>query len=180
MRTPKDYRETLAKWRATAPANDHDILPPAARATSSPRHGALAVELNVLLQWHALRNPEQQGGGQWAIAANDNDPAAPKAPWRTREMRPSEDELLAAVRGVELDERQDPVLQDGQRATRVRLVPVGGGMERGDGRVSHQATEGRQMGSRIAARRVAIQRVRIPQAKKATATLGFIDALPRP
>src|ERR1700743_142811 len=97
MKTAQDYRSVLESWRATAPANDSDILLPAAKPTSSPRHAALAAELNVLLQWHALRNPEPQGGTNWSIQpANDNEPAAARDHWRTREIRPTIREMQAA------------------------------------------------------------------------------------
>jgi hypothetical protein len=126
----EDYRAVLERWRLRAPANDHDIFP-ASRPSESPRHAALAAELNVLLRWKALRNPESALRTNWSVTpANENVPGV-RGHERAREFFPSEDVMLAAVKDVEFAERTDTVLQDGQTVARTRRVPVGGDMERG-------------------------------------------------
>jgi hypothetical protein len=133
MRTTEDYRATLANWRQTAPANDHDILP-SARPSGSPRHDALSADLAVLLRWRALRNPEPALRTDWSVMpANENVPSV-KSHERAREIFPSESAMMQAISGVELAERQDPVFENGQRVTRTRLVPIDGDIERGNER----------------------------------------------
>jgi hypothetical protein len=137
----EDYRSTLERWRETAPANDHDIIPPH-RHSESPRHAALSADLAVLLRWKALRNPESALRTNWSVQpANDNVPGV-KGHERAREMFPSEDIMMVAVRGVEFAERTDPVLEDGQCTMRTRLVPVGGDMERGQERYAKKSLKG--------------------------------------
>jgi hypothetical protein len=99
----------------TAPANDSDIFPPKPRRSAKPRHDDLSNELQGLLFWRRINEDVQPLSTNWMEPDNDNnfDKAddAPRTTPRSTEcshdIRPSEDELLSAVAGVEFESRID-------------------------------------------------------------------------
>lgn len=113
-RTPEAHRAEVNAWRATAPANDSKILPRGPRADASPRHEALADELNALLRWKALRQVPESLSTNWCHADNDNDDPPEERESEddatTRELplteceheiRPSIGEMTRSLRDVE-------------------------------------------------------------------------------
>lgn len=134
MRTPSEHRAAVAAWRETAPANDSEIFRYA--STDKPRHSELSADLAALLQWRAMsRPPKEPLQTNWnVIPANDNRPqqddyegleAVPEPALIecVHEIRPRENELMRAVKGVGFRER------NGQ------FEPVDGDIERRDGAI---------------------------------------------
>lgn len=134
--TPAEHRSVVASILGRAPSHDHKILPRPARHTDRPRHSQLAEQLRSLLEWRRLTElaDAEEVGTNWMAAlaveeaANDN-----MAPDDEVEIRPSVDELLAAVRDVVFTERRigsapglRPVGGDIERDDRGRLLRVGG------------------------------------------------------
>lgn len=112
-RTPAQFRAAYNEWRKTAPPNDLDIFPPKPRRSAKPRHDDLSSELQCLLFWRHINSDVQPLSTNWMMADNDNnvdkEDDEPRSPIRSTEcehvIRPSEDELMAAVEGVEFQTR---------------------------------------------------------------------------
>lgn len=122
-------------WRAKAPANDSDII--SFPRQSTPRHSALSADLGALLKWRDLSRPVREPlQTNWRIVpANDNRPEEyDDDGWTPKpepvllecihEIRPRENELMAAVKRVNFQER------NGQ------LEPIGGDIESRNGQIT--------------------------------------------
>lgn len=125
--TPYAYRRAHAAWAANATANDSDITARQAETEGKPRHTQLSQRLRNLLTWRAMNR-----GEDWtAIAANDNsdpDDRAPALLDSRLEQRPTQREMLTALKGVEFGEFRQPRLGGGGP---IEMVPIGGDIERG-------------------------------------------------
>lgn len=133
MRTTCEHRAAVAAWRAFAPANDSDILPPS--RPSNPRHTALSEDLAVILKWRALSQPPAESlRTNWSIVpSNDNHPEeehneepAPPILECQHEIRPREAELIKAVKDVVFEPA---------RLGLIDRLPVAGDIETSGGKI---------------------------------------------
>jgi hypothetical protein len=133
-RTPTQHRALVDLWRATAPNNDSDIIPPPPRYSASPRHKALAVDLTSLLEWRRSSELVAMLPTNWQVDSDggpdheDDQPPGRQSVECEIEIRPSVGEMLLALASVDFKDGRYAKLGGGGEPHR---VPAGGDVEYG-------------------------------------------------
>ncbi|XUY27813.1 hypothetical protein RMR21_005505 [Agrobacterium sp. rho-8.1] len=143
VRSTKEHRAAVEKWRKTAPANDSEIFGKKPK-TEAPRHRGLGA-MSGLLAFRSRPAGVAEGAGvkmkgfsalatNWSIVpANDNVP--PEDGFgneREVQFEPRVSLIMESVAKIEMRERAEPSMVDASGKKReIHAIPTGGSVEYG-------------------------------------------------
>lgn len=151
IRSTKEHRAAVEKWRKTAPANDSDIFGKKPK-TDAPRHRGLGA-MSGLLAFRDRPTGVAEGGGakmkgfsalatNWSLVpANDNAP--PEDGFgneRSVQYEPSIDLIMDSVARIEVRHRMEPSTLNPSDEREIHAIPTGGSLEYG----THVDDDGRR------------------------------------